>query len=56
MAFGVSTIMHFGILSLDRDIPDSIHEIGGYTSREDIPRERISRREDHLAIDILEIN
>ena len=35
MAIGVRTLMHFGILSRDRDIPDSIREIGGYTSRED---------------------
>ena len=36
VAFGVRTFKHFGILSRDRDIPESIHEIGGYTSREDI--------------------
>ena len=36
VAFGVRTFKHFGIPSRDRDIPDSIHEIGGYTSREDI--------------------
>ena len=33
---GVGTIKHFGISSRDRDILDSIHEIGEYTSREDI--------------------
>ena len=32
----VITFKHFGILSRDRDILDSIREIGGYTSREDI--------------------
>ena len=36
VAIGVRTFKHFGIPSRDRDILDSIHEIGGYTSREDI--------------------
>ena len=36
VVFGVRTFKHFGIPSRDRDILDSIHEIGGYTSREDI--------------------
>ena len=36
MVSGVRTFKHFGILSRDRDILDSIREIGGYTSREDI--------------------
>ena len=36
VAFGVRTFKHSGIPSRDRDILDSIHGIGGYTSREDI--------------------
>ena len=36
VAFEVRTLKHFGILSWDKDIHNSIHEIGGYTSREDI--------------------
>ena len=36
VALEVRTFKHLGILSWDRDILNSIHEIGGYTSREDI--------------------
>ena len=36
VALEVRTFKRFGIPSWDRDIFNSIHEIGGYTSREDI--------------------
>ena len=36
VAFEVRTFKHFGIPSWGRDTLKSIHEIGEYTSREDI--------------------
>ena len=45
MALEVRTFKHFGIRSWDRDILDPIHEIGGYTSREDISYVRSPRHQ-----------
>ena len=40
MALEVRTVKHFGILSWDKDILNYIHEIGGYTYREDVSKLR----------------